>query len=151
MEDFATLTLVDDRGRGATLSAGRTGVASHAGGGPTRAWVVGSRGTITIDAKRPAISHHLRDDVVTGDFHPRPGDPMQWAGGPPPQSTPVGADVAGLGRGLEDLIGALDEGRPPRYTARHARDNMEILLAGYRAVADGVPVSLPLSRRGSST
>ena len=145
-EDFATLTLIDNCGRVATLSAGRTGVAGHAGGGTSRAWVVGSRGTIAIDAKRPAISHHLRGDLVSGDFYPRPDDPMQWAGGPPTQSSPVGADMAGLSRGLEDLISALDTGCPPRFTVRHARDNMEIVLAGYRALAEGAPISLPLSR-----
>ena len=149
-EDFATLTLVDLEGRTATLGSGRVGVASHAAGGPARAWIVGTRATALVDAKRPAVVHHLRDDLAGADYHPAPGDPMQWTGGPPAQTTPLGGDVAGLARGLEDLVGALDEGRPPRYTVRHARANMEILLAGYRAVALGEPVSLPLARENGA-
>ena len=147
VEDFAALALVDGRGRIATLSSGRVGVASHAAGGPSRAWVVGTRATAVIDAKRPAVTHHLRDDLVGANFHPSPRDPMQWASGPPAQSTPTGGDVAGLARGLEDWLNAVDEGRPPRYTVRQARDNMEILLAGYAAIARAEPVSLPLIPR----
>ena len=75
---------------------------------------------------------------------------MQWASGPPATSIPVQADVAGLGRALDDLVGALDEDRRPRYSAENARDLMEILIAGYQSIVEGAPVDLPLPRRSSS-
>ena len=62
-EDFGTLLMSDAAGRTATICGGRIGVATHPGGGPLRAVLVGSRGTLTIDAKRPAAQAFLRPDI----------------------------------------------------------------------------------------
>ncbi|MFH1566961.1 MAG: Gfo/Idh/MocA family oxidoreductase [Gemmatimonadota bacterium] len=148
VEDFATLTLVDDAGRIATLGAGRVGVAAHPAGGPSRAWLVGTRSTAVTDARRPAVDHFLRDELAGADFHPSPDDPMQWASGPPAQATPLGRDGPGLTRALEDLVAAIDGVRPPAFGPRHARAHLEILLAGYRALATGLPVPVPLEEAG---
>jgi predicted dehydrogenase len=136
-EDFATLTLTDEAGRIGTLCAGRIGVATHPSGGPALARLVGARATISIDAKRPAINAFLRQEIVDAPYQPAKEDPMQWASGPPTQRPPLSADPAGLLAALDDFIGALDENRQPAYSVEQARDNMEILLAGYRSMASG--------------
>ncbi|HJP32771.1 MAG: Gfo/Idh/MocA family oxidoreductase [Candidatus Latescibacteria bacterium] len=136
-EDFATLTMTDARGRIGSLCAGRIGVATHPSGGPALARLVGTRATVTIDAKRPGIRTFLRDEITGADLRPPPDDPMQWASGPPALRPPVSADPAGLLAALDDFVSALDEERPPAYSVTHARDNMEILLAGYRSMVTG--------------
>ena len=145
-EDFGTLTMTDQAGRIATLCGGRIGVAAHPHGGPARAYLVGTRGTIEIDSKRPLLDRYLRQDMVATDFQPSPEDPMQWHSGPPGLGTPLVADVTGLGAGLEDLVRALDLDTMPAFTVREARDHMEILIAGYLAVGRGKTVELPLER-----
>ena len=136
-EDFATLTLTDDAGRIGTLCAGRIGVATHPTGGPSLAHLVGTRATITIDAKRPGNRAFLREEIVDGRYRPHDDDPMQWASGTPALRAPLGKDPAGLLAALDDLVSAVDEGRPPAYSVEQARDNMEILLAGYASMAGG--------------
>jgi predicted dehydrogenase len=141
-EDFATLSLVDDSGRVCTLCAGRSGVASHPAGGVARAWLIGTEANAVIEAKRPSIDAFLRDEIVDADYRPDADDPMQWHSGSPAMSVPISGDTAGLARGLDDLVRALDEDTEPAYTARHARDNMQTLLAGYRSVADRAPIAV---------
>ena len=119
-EDFGTLTMVDDAGRIASLCGGRIGVATHAMGGPSRAWLVGTRGSAAVDSKRPAIDVYIRRDIATADYAPPEDDPMQWASGPPGLAAPVHAD-AGLANGLDDMIACLDEGaKSPLHRARRA-------------------------------
>ena len=145
-DDFGTLTMTDDQGRVATLSAGRIGVAGHPQGGPARAYLIGSRQSATVDSKNPALHTYMRDYTAGYDYTPPPTDPMQWHEGPPVLANALANDVAGLSVGLEDLIAAIDENRPPRYGIRQGRDLMEILLAGYRAAGFGEAVELPLER-----
>ena len=71
---------------------------------------------------------------------------MQWHGGPPVPTASLSEDVAGLAAGLDDLVAAIDADRPPRYGVRQARDLMEIILAGYRAVECNAAVDLPLEQ-----
>ena len=146
-EDFGTLAMSDAAGRSATICGGRIGVATHPAGGPLRAVLVGSRGTLTIDAKRPAAQAFLRPEIVATRSEPTPEDWMQWASGPPVLQPSLAPDTAGLAAGLEELVSALDEDREPSYPVSRARDNMEILLAGYRSICEGgAVVDLPLAR-----
>lgn len=146
-EDFGTLAMSDAAGRSATICGGRIGVATHPAGGPSRAVLVGSRGTVSIDAKRPAAQAFLRPEIVATRYEPNPEDWMQWASGPPVLQPSLAPDTAGLAAGLEELVSALDEDREPSYPVARARDNMEILLAGYRSICEGgAVVDLPLAR-----
>ena len=44
-------------------------------------------------------------------------------------------------------MSALDEDREPSYPVARARDNMEVLLAGYQSIREGgAVVDLPLPR-----
>ena len=141
-EDFATLTLVDDAGRLCTLCAGRNGVATHSSGGMARAWLIGSQATAAVEAKRPGVDAFLRATIIDSDYRPAADDPMQWHGGSQSVSTPVSDDTAGLSRGLDDFVRALDEDAAPAFTVRHARDNMRTLLAGYRSIVEQAPVGV---------
>lgn len=146
-EDFATMTLVDAEGRLATLCAGRVGVATHAGGGPWRSWLVGSERSALVDARRPLLETTLSRTVTATNYHPPAEDPMQWHTSSPTTASPLVDDPC-LGSGLEDLVAAIDENRQPHYSAVEARDHMEILLAGYRSIVENGPVRLP-ERDGS--
>ena len=143
-EDFGTLTLTDVQGRVATLCGGRIGVGAHPQGGPSRAYLIGTRGSALVDAKRPALDTFLRATTVDADYLPAADDPMQWASGPPPLGVSLACDQVGLWTGLEDLVAAVDAERAPAYSVDQARDLLEILLAGYRSVADRAPVVLPI-------
>ncbi|MDE2814202.1 MAG: Gfo/Idh/MocA family oxidoreductase [Gemmatimonadota bacterium] len=145
-DDFGTLTMTDADGRVATLCGGRIGTASHPQGGPSRAYLIGTRQSATIDAKRPALDAYLRDYSTGYDYRPDPQDPMQWHGGPPVPTAALSEDTAGQAAGLDDLVAAIDDDRPPRYGVRQARDLMEIILAGYRAVECNAAVDLPLEQ-----
>ena len=140
-DDFGTMTMVDEDGRVATLCAGRIGVATHAAGGPLRAWLVGSQGSALVDAKRPLLQNHLSQRLTDTDYDPPPHDPMQWHSGPPTLATAL-AETSGIGLGLQDLVDALDEDRQPRYSVSDARDHMEILLAGYQSICSSQAVDL---------
>ena len=75
---------------------------------------------------------------------------MQWASGPPALNPSLSGDTAGLAAGLEEFVSALDEDRDPSWPVARARDNMEILLAGYRSICEaGAVVDLPLPRTGA--
>lgn len=118
-------------------------MATDAMGGPSRAWLVGTEGTAVVDVRQPAVHAMIRRQIVEADYTPPADDPMQWASGPPLLGSPTHPDT-GLAEGLEDLVSAIDEGRSPRYSVQQARDNMEILVAGYRSIVEGAPVALPL-------
>lgn len=143
-DDFGTLTMIDVAGRAATLCGGRIGAASHPQGGPARAYLIGTRHSAIIDGKRPALDAYLRAHSTDYDYRPNPQDPMQWHGGPPVPTTALSEDAAGLAAALDDLVAAIDDDRPPRYDVRQARDLMEIILAGYRAIESNAAISLPL-------
>ena len=141
-DDFGTLSLVDRSGRVATLSAGRSGIASHGAGGPNQAFLFGTKGTGRIDGNRPGIETYLRNRIADGDFGVDEDDPMQWHSGPPTMLTSTGRQFTHAA--LDDLVHALDTGARPRFTVRHARDHMEVLLAGYESIVRDRPVRLPV-------
>ena len=87
--------MTDADGRVATLCGGRIGTASHPQGGPSRAYLIGTRQSATIDAKRPALDAYLRDYSTDYDYQPNPQDPMQWHGGPPVPTAALSEDTAG--------------------------------------------------------
>jgi len=146
-EDCGSLTLVDSKGRTNSLCAARIGTAAHMAGGPARAWLVGTESSVLVDSKRPALDSYLRSDIVDGNYEPSALDPMQWHSGPPTFSKPISSDTAGLACGLDDFISAIAEDRPPLYSARQARELVEILIAGYWSIVEGRPVTLPLTDR----
>lgn len=147
-DDFGTLTLVDRSGRVASISAGRSGIASHGAGGPNHAYLFGTKGTGRIDGKRPGVDIHLRNRIVHGDFSVGDDDPMQWHSGPPTLLASTGPDFSS--EALKDLVNALDTGGSPCYTVHDARDHMEVLLAGYDSIVRHGSVRLPVRGKEAS-
>ena len=143
-DDFGTLTMTDDSGRIATATGGRVGVATHPQGGPSRAYLVGSNGSAVIDGKGPPVNSYLREEIVKADYSIPPHDPMMWHSRAPIPTTSAAPDVVGFAAALEDLLAAMDDGRQTTYTVADARDNMEILTAGYISVVENRVVRLPL-------
>lgn len=146
-EDFGILTMTDSAGRIATISGGRIGVAMHPYGGPSRAYLIGTKGSAIVDGKGPMLDAFVREEITTVNYLPSKKDPMQWAESPPTLGVPLASDSTGLWRGLEDLVKALDEDKLPAYTVREARDLMEVLVAGYRSILEGETIYLD-SRNG---
>jgi len=100
-----------------------------------------------VDAKRPAIESYLIEDVRALAKPPSSNDWMGWATGTAALHPPVDDDPAGLATALDDLVQSLDLQTPLQYQVAEARDNMEILLAGYQSIATGQEIALPLARR----
>lgn len=146
-DDFGTLTIVDAKGRIGTLSAGRTGTASHIFG-MQQAYMFGTKGTGFVDGNRPRIDAYIRSDILNADYTPPPDDPMQWAGSPPAPAIPLGHDP--MVAALEDFVTALDENRDSKFTVSLAAEHMEILFAGYQSIVRNRPVTLPLNEDGKS-
>ena len=147
-EDFGTLTLVDENGRIGTISAGRIGVGTHGAGGPQQAFLFGTGGTVFIDGTRPRFDTHIRSSILEASYEPSHDDPMQWASSTPSQVIGLFDDPMILA--LEDFIRALDEDDAPQFTVHHARDHLEILLAGYHAIVQNKPIPLPLDEEAVS-
>ena len=148
-DDFGALTMTDDSGRIATVCGGRIGVASHPQGGPSKAYLVGSTGSAVVDGKGPTVHSFLREEIVGADYSIPPEDPMMWHSRSPIPTTTAAADSVGFAAALEDLLVAMDNDRQTSYTVADARDNMEILTAGYLSVMQNQVVSLPMEAAAS--
>ena len=125
-EDFATLSLTMDDCI-ATISVGRIGRHSHPESGAKTIQAVGTAGTLIVDATRQAMT------VCSSD------------GGAPPQTQTVAMhDVAGAETIMDHFVRVLDGEEEPWADVAEGRKHVEVLLAGYRSIATGQPVDLPL-------
>ena len=125
-EDFATLSLTMDDCI-ATISVGRIGRHSHPESGAKTIQAVGTAGTLIVDATRQAMT------VCSSD------------GGAPPQTQTVAMhDVAGAETITDHFVRVLDGEEEPWADVAEGRKHVEVLLAGYRSIATGQPVELPL-------
>ncbi|MBM3728265.1 MAG: Gfo/Idh/MocA family oxidoreductase [Acidobacteria bacterium] len=139
MEDFGALSLTMEGGLAATISAGRTGWRSHGSAGHNRVKLIGTKGSVFLDA------YQGHGEVCT-DRQPQwqsppanPEDPMAfWAssdqrksGGPiwftPPQPAPSDQTV---------FIDSLERNRPADVTAADGVRVLEALFAAYRSAAE---------------
>jgi predicted dehydrogenase len=152
VEDFGLLSLTLEGGMTATISGGRIGRTSHPAGGTNQLHLIGSKGTLLVDANRPRLEIHTSEPPwMPPPVHPR--DPMGF------WRTTQEEVNAQPKRTISPLIGALDsptdassfvdcivEGRESEMNVRQAALLTEILLAGYKSAAEGVVVSMPLAR-----
>jgi predicted dehydrogenase len=142
VEDFGMMLLGLEGGVTASLTAGRIGWSSDPAAGPNRILLVGSRGSLLIDAYRPRLE-------VWSDAPPwtapavNPGDPMgfwrsgQIEAGVKPKRTWV-ADL--LGPAVSEasyFVDCIEQGRESDMAAARAAEGIEILMAGYRSGATG--------------
>jgi predicted dehydrogenase len=147
VEDFGMMLLGLEGGLTASLTAGRIGWSSDPAAGPNRMLLVGTRGSLLIDAYRPRLE-------VWSDAPPwtppavNPGDPMgfwrsgQAEAGVRPKRTWV-ADLLGPGASEASyFVDCIEQGRESDMPAARAAEGIEILMAGYHSAATGRVVVL---------
>ena len=155
VEDFGFLSLTLAGGITATIAGGRIGWTSHAGGGTNQIHLVGTEGSLLVDASRPRLELYSADPPWTPPpVHPR--DPMgfwrttQDEAGARPKSAfvPIGPPQE-TKSDASRFVDCIVEGRESSMSVRQAAKLTEILLAGYRSAAEGRVVTLPLPRDGA--
>lgn len=151
VEDFGFLSLTFEGGVTATITGGRVGWSSHGGAGVNQVYLIGSDGSLLIDAYRPRLEVYDAGLPWTAP-EINPQDPMGfWRSTQqavntqskrvftPFSLTPAKSDES-------YFIDCLLEGRESEMNALQAAMLTEVLLAGYKSAATGTVVSLPLPR-----
>ncbi len=152
VEDFGLLSLHLAGGVQATLTGGRTGWTSHADSGLNQVCLIGSKGSLMLDA----LSPRLEVRKSGRPWEPptvNPEDPMGfWS------STQKAANIreksewralpveASPKSDVSSFIDRLEAGRDGDMNAAAAAHLTEVLLAGYESAATGEVVKLPLKR-----
>jgi predicted dehydrogenase len=123
VEDFATLVFALKGGPVVTLSTGRTGRRTHAGGGRMSVRAVGDAGTIVVDGGQPPV--------------------LTYSGVMPPstQRNRPSADSTGLDGLVEHFVACMDGQARPYMTAADAVPLMAALDAAYESFETGQPVA----------
>ena len=124
-EDFATLSLTMDDCI-ATISVGRIGRHSHPESGAKTIQAVGTAGTLIVDATRQAMT------VCSSE------------GSSPHTQSVAMHDVNSIEAIMDHFVRVLDGEEEPWADVAEGRKHVEVLLAGYRSIATGRPVDLPL-------
>ncbi len=151
MEDFGQMLLELEGGLTATVTAGRAGWRSHPSGGIHRVCLVGTQGSVTIDAHRPRVE--VWADIEPWQAPPRdPEDPLgMWFARPDSPYLPreknswVLPTAANWRTDVAHFLDCVEHGRASEVPLEIAAYSTEILLAGYRSAATGQPVELPLT------
>jgi predicted dehydrogenase len=125
VDDLAVLALTFEHGIIATTSVGRTPTPNHPNGydGDRRLRIMGSHGSLVIDAAKPALSV----------YSAAPGSLQQYYGG---------ESLRGL---LDHFVGAVRGAESPELGPRDARAALEIVLAARTSAAEQRVVTLPLA------
>jgi len=152
VEDFGVLALTLDGGITATVACGRIGWTSHTAGGPNRLRIIGTEGSLTVDA------HRTRIEVCTDEppWTPPPVDPndpmsfwkstQEGAGTRPKKSWIPLHGKAELSNDASRFIDCIESGRESEMSAKDGAAVVEVLMAGYVSAASGDVVPLPLAR-----
>ena len=149
VEDFGALAVTLDGGITATMSAARIGWRSHPGSGPNFTRLIGSKGSILIDANTPRAE--ISSDVDVWAPPPEdPADPMGfWSSTmertkarPKPgwfvaPTIPARSDQA-------MFLDCLEQDKEAEVTLADAAQASEAMLAAYKSAATGEVVALPL-------
>jgi len=152
VEDFGLLALTFDNNITATVASGRIGWMSHPQGGPNCVYLIGTKGTLKIDAYQPRVEVYADEPPWTKPpIHPE--DPMSfWSSTqnevniPPRQGWVVLRDE---GESLSDasrFVDCIESERESEMSAQDGAAVVEVLMAGYVSAAKGDVVSLPLPR-----
>lgn len=147
VEDFAALLMEMEGDIDASVTVGRCGWASHPSHGVHQLHLIGTQGSVTIDAFRPRLEVHSDAPSFSPPETPHPEDPMgfwsstQAEGGVQPKTDwwPVHPAIQSDASFFLDCIEQDRESDVPVSVGAHA---VEIILAGYRAAAEGNAVSL---------
>jgi UDP-N-acetylglucosamine 3-dehydrogenase len=151
VEDFAALLLELEGGIDASVTVGRCGWASHPSHGVHQLHLIGTQGSVTIDAFRPRLEIHSDAPPFHPPVTPHPEDPMgfwsstQAEGGVQPKTDwwPVHPAIQSDASFFLDCIEHNRESDVPVSVGAHA---VEIILAGYRSAAEGNTVDLAVQK-----
>lgn len=152
VEDFGVLSLTLAGGVTATITGGRVGWSSHPSAGTNQLYLIGTKGSLLIDAYGPRLEIYAAEPPWTPPAV-NPRDPMGfWNSAqrevnlqpkrtfvPLPDSQAARSDVS-------HFIDCIVEDRESTMNVQQAALLTEILLAGYQSAALGEVVSLPLAR-----
>ena len=153
VEDFGAMLTTLEGGVTASYVAGRYGWSSHASDGVQRLFLVGTEGTVMVDAHTPRIE--VYNDEPNFQLPPLdPYDPMGMWGStfethpaiPKDRWLPLPA-ADDFGDEVSNFIDCIETGKRPEIDARAAAEVLEVILGGYVSAASGEVVSLPLPRQ----
>ncbi len=152
MEDFGFLSMTLEGGATATITGGRIGWASHPAGGANQIHLIGTEGSMFLDANRPRLEVFANDQPWTPpEINPR--DPMGfWRTTQEEVNAQPKRTIASLSSALDSrtdasyFVDCIVEERESEMNARQAALLTEILLAGYKSAAEGRVVEMPLAR-----
>ena len=154
VEDFGFLSMTLEGGATATITGGRMGWTSHPAGGTNQIYLVGTRGSLLVDANRPRLEVYNSSPPWTPPpVNPR--DPMGFwrtaqeeVNAQPKRTLAPFSNMVDSRSDANHFIDCIVEGRESGMNARAAAMLTEILLAGYMSAAEGRVVRLPLPRAG---
>ena len=152
VEDFGVLALTLDGGIAATVACGRIGWTSHQAGGPNRLRIIGTEGSLTVDAHKPRIEVCSNETPWTPP--PRePDDPMSFWSSTQRETAaaPKGNWVTLHGKtqppsDVSVFVDCIEAERESEMSAKDGAAAVETLMAGYVSAAKGDIVKLPLPR-----
>jgi myo-inositol 2-dehydrogenase / D-chiro-inositol 1-dehydrogenase len=148
MEDFGFLSLSMEGGVTATVTGGRVGWTSHPDGGTNQLYLIGTEGSLLVDAYGPRLEFYTNEPPWTPP-PANPRDPMGfWRStqqevntrpkrtyAPLPNTLAARSDVS-------HFVDCIVEGRESEMNIRQAALLTEIIMAGYHSAALGQVVSL---------
>jgi myo-inositol 2-dehydrogenase / D-chiro-inositol 1-dehydrogenase len=142
VEDFASVLLRMDGGIEATITAGRCGWMSHRDFGVHEIRLVGSRGSITIDAQRPRLEVCSDAAPWTQPVTAHPEDPMgfwsstQKSGGIHPKQDWQSVNAVAKSDAAA-FLDCLEQNQQSDVTAAMAAHTVDVVHATYRSAASG--------------
>lgn len=152
VEDFGVLALGLDGGIAATVACGRIGWTSHPAGGPNRLHIIGTEGSLAVDAHKPRVEVYADEPPWTPP-PVNPADPMSfWRSTQEEVDTKPRESWVPL-HGKEEspndasrFIDCIESGRESEMSAKDGAAVVEALMAGYASAARGDIVTLPFPR-----
>lgn len=143
-EDFGALSLHLEGGVKATVSGGRIGWTSHPNGGANQLYLVGTKGSLRVDANQM----RLESSSSHASWHPpriHPEDPMGfWQSTQaevklePKEDWTILALEKREPSDISYFLDCIEEGRESDMNARAASHLTDILLTAYKSAATGV-------------
>ncbi len=150
VEDFGFLSLTLEGGMTATITGGRVGWTSHASAGTNQIHLIGTKGSMLIDAYGPRLEIQSAQPPWTSPAV-NPRDPMgfwrstQEAVNIQPKHTFAPLPDALVAKSdVSHFVDCIVEERESAMNVRQAATLTEILLAGYQSASTGEVVTLPL-------
>ncbi len=114
--------------------------------------LIGSKGTITIHIDRDPVAHLTPGNPFEPTSKPRPWIPITTAGpGQPENQKELVAGVANHVLGVQDLIDACDQIRPPLCDVYNGATTVEMICGVFESHRqDGKTIDFPLQERGNA-